>query len=131
MGTERLAAAPPRTVATTDDPRFPLSSALRRPEVPLRLAVCELPAESLVAAAGELDLASAPQLVQTLRPLDRPGAVVTLDLGALTFMDVAGLRALVEARREASRSGAVLRILRPGEAASRVLELTGSLDLVE
>ena len=96
----------------------------------LDVAVCELPPECLVAVAGELDLASAPKLVGTMRGLDRAGELVTLDLRALTFIDVAGLRAIQDARRIASEAGRRMLILGPTEPAARILELTGTLDLV-
>ena len=48
----------------------------------LWLAVCDVPPESLVTVAGELDLASAPALGNTLRRLDPGCEVVTLDLRA-------------------------------------------------
>ena len=94
------------------------------------LAVVNLPPECLVAVTGELDLAGAPALAGALRGLDRSGELVTLDLRALTFMDVAGLRAVLEARRCACETGRQLQILRPRDAAARVLELTGTLELL-
>jgi anti-anti-sigma factor len=96
----------------------------------LRLVVCDAPPECLVAVAGELDLTSAPALADTLRRLDFRCEVVTLDLRALTFMDVAGLHGLVDARRLARATGRRLQILGPGGDAARVLELTGTRDLV-
>ncbi len=96
----------------------------------LRLAVCVVPPESLVAVAGELDLASAPALSDTLRRLDPGCELVTLDLRALTFMDVAGLRAVVDARNLARATGRRLQTLPPRGEGARVLELTGTRDLV-
>jgi anti-anti-sigma factor len=96
----------------------------------LRLAVCDVPPESLVAVAGELDLASAPALGDTLRRLDPGCELVTLDLRALTFMDVAGLHAVVEARSLARAAGRRLQTLPPRGEGARVLELTGTRDLV-
>ena len=56
---------------------------------------------------------------------------MTLDLRDLSFMDVAGMRVLLDARTVARQAGSCLHILRPGRGASRVLEATGRLDLVE
>ena len=100
-------------------------------DAPLQVVVCDASPECLVAVAGELDLASAPALVRELYLLERPEAVVTLDLRDLSFMDVAGMRVLLEARTVARQAGSCLHILRPGRGASRVLEATGRLDLVE
>jgi anti-anti-sigma factor len=97
----------------------------------LQVVVCDAAPECLVAVTGELDVASAPALMRELSLLERPEAVVTLDLRDLSFMDVAGMRALIDARKVARHAGSCLHILRPGGAASRVLEVTGTLDLVE
>ena len=96
----------------------------------LRLDVCAAPPECLVAVAGELDLASAPALGDTLRRLDPGCELVTLDLRALTFLDVAGLHAVVDARSLARATGRRLQILAPRGEAARVLELTGTRELV-
>ena len=79
----------------------------------------DVPPESLVAVAGELDLASAPALGDTLRRLDPGCEVVTLDLRALTFMDVAGLHAVVDARSLARATGRRLHDPRRPAAKSR------------
>jgi anti-sigma B factor antagonist len=97
----------------------------------LQVVVCDAAPEYLVAVAGELDLASAPELERTLYPLEQPGTEVTLDLRDLSFMDLAGLHALIGARLAATEAGSSLHILGPGAGAVRVLELTGTLDLVQ
>jgi len=129
MGTERLT-GPRLGPSTSPTIRDAVSSAPHRSAPLLDVAVCELPPECLVAVAGELDLASAPDLTGILRGLDRGGELVTLDLRALTFLDVAGLRAIQDARRIASEDGRRLQILGPCQPAARILELTGTLDLV-
>ena len=106
-----------------------MSAASRTSAPLLDVVVCELPPECLVAVAGELDIATAPELARTLRGLDRSGEFVTLDLRALTFIDVAGLRAIQDARRIASEDGRRLLILGPPPRGRAILELTGTLDL--
>ena len=96
----------------------------------LRLAVYDIPPEALVTVAGELDLASAPALGDTLHRLDPGCEVVTLDLRALTFMDVAGLHAVADARSLARATGRRLHVLGPHCDVARVLELTGTRGLV-
>jgi anti-anti-sigma factor len=53
-----------------------------------------------VVLAGELDMASAPALAAALRDARRPLAAprLVLDLSGVTFMDIAGLRAIEGAR---------------------------------
>ena len=96
----------------------------------LELVVLDVPPECLVAVAGELDLATASELDETLRTLDSSGDLVTLDLRALSFMDVGGLCAVLDARRYARKTGRRMQILGPVQEAARVLELTGTRDLV-
>ena len=57
--------------------------------------------------SGELDIATAPQLEEILAEVIRPGAVVTLDVAELGFIDAAGLRVLASAARDVGTSGGV------------------------
>ena len=85
--------------------------------------------------AGELDLASAPELDRQLRELSAttPGRVL-IDLSALEFMDSTGLSVMISAQRSAAANGHRLS-LRPGSTqVQRLFELTGVLarfDFVE
>jgi anti-anti-sigma factor len=96
----------------------------------VRVVVCDVPPECLVAVSGELDVAAAPVLAHTLRRIEFGCEVVTLDLRALTFMDVAGLHALLDARRWARATGRRLQILGPVGGVARVLDLTRTRGLV-
>jgi anti-sigma B factor antagonist len=79
----------------------------------------------VIMARGDIDLESAPSLcVDLLDALDTHREVV-LDLSGVTFMDCAGLRALVHARNHADRRGARLILRRPGAPVLRLLRLTG------
>lgn len=84
------------------------------------------PGPTVVAVTGELDLAGVPTVRAQVRgPLLR-GEPVVLDLGATTFLDVAGVRLLVALSREAAavETGfSVLPALTP--AVQLVLDLTG------
>jgi len=117
-------------VVTSTTRGITVSPAPQSPPPTLRLAVCDASPECLVAVAGELDLASAPALGDTMRRLDPGCEVGTLDLRALTFMDVAGLHAVVEARSLARATGRRLQTLPPPGDGARGLELTGARDLV-
>ncbi|MDW5598492.1 STAS domain-containing protein [Conexibacter stalactiti] len=79
---------------------------------------------TLVAApAGELDLATAPQLIAALRSHDDYERLV-IDLRSLSFMDSSGLRLLVAETDRASRGGYVLQLVRGGPEVGRLLRLT-------
>jgi anti-anti-sigma factor len=72
--------------------------------------------------AGELDVATAPQLSESLEPALRQGGDVTLDLSELSFMDSTGLQVLI--RSALSMDGKGRLILRsPGNLVRTILEL--------
>jgi anti-sigma B factor antagonist len=78
-----------------------------------------------VRPSGELDLATAPRLFDVLHDARKQQRSVELDLSALTFMDSTGLSGLLEASRAAKADGWNLRIVRPSQPVSRVIEMTG------
>ncbi|MBA2506570.1 MAG: STAS domain-containing protein [Thermoleophilaceae bacterium] len=73
-------------------------------------------------ATGELDFASTPQLEQSLQDAQLQARLVVLDLRDLTFIDSAGVRAVVDASRRAHR----LIVVRGPAAVDFVFDLTGS-----
>jgi anti-anti-sigma factor len=82
-----------------------------------------------VTLEGELDLASAPYLLSRLLPeARRPGGsgrVVEIDVGALTFIDVAGIAALVDVATVTMRGNGVFRLRRPTRQLDRLIGLLG------
>lgn len=80
----------------------------------------------LVTVRGELDLAAAQRLWETLEPLLLPGVLVVLDGTAMTFLDSSGLRVLLQAHKRAESDGAVFRVIAPAPAVLRVLDLAGA-----
>ena len=79
-----------------------------------------------VAAHGELDLATASALDAALRECSRdtPGRLV-VDLSDVPFIDAAGLRALIAARRRQDNAGGELLIASPSRQVARLLEIAG------
>ncbi|GHB51174.1 hypothetical protein GCM10010347_21150 [Streptomyces cirratus] len=61
----------------------------------------------LVTPAGEIDLAVEAELAAVLDSLPDQGAVI-LDMSAVTFMDLTGLRFLLDLRRLTARHGSTL-----------------------
>ena len=55
---------------------------------------------------------------------------VTVEARGLTFIDSAGLQALLRARAAAGEVGAAFRVREPSPTLRRVVELTGTLDLL-
>jgi anti-anti-sigma factor len=74
---------------------------------------------------GELDIATAPELVDLLARLRHHGHAVVLDLAAVTFMDSTGLTTLMDAHFHAERNGWSFSVQRPSPAVRRVFDLAG------
>ena len=79
----------------------------------------------VVRAEGELDLATAPVLVRAasaaLSTSSEPRLVV--DLSAVTFIDAAGLRALLRVADRAAAARRDVMVIEPAGAARRIFEL--------
>jgi|SRR5918992_4325116 anti-anti-sigma factor len=73
---------------------------------------------------GELDLFDAPRLVHEVHPTD-VDSDVRLDLSGLEFVDLGGVRALLEVAAAARSKGFGTRLLNPTRMVSRVLDLVG------
>jgi anti-sigma B factor antagonist len=84
----------------------------------------------VLALVGELDIAAAPVLRRTVVELLSPHLrAVTLDLGALTFVDLIGLRALLEVRHMAAGADVEFRLVSVSEFTLRVIRLVGLVGL--
>jgi anti-anti-sigma factor len=81
--------------------------------------------------AGELDIASASKLKQTLRHAEERARRVVLDLRELTFMDSSGVHAIVDANVRAAVAGRRLVVVRGRSRVDRVLTLTGACDRLD
>ena len=89
-------------------------------------AVTEKVLGDVVVVRGEQDLATASALTEALRRAGaHPGTQIRVELHAVTFMDCAGMRPLVEARESL---GDRVCLWNPSPAVTRLLRLTGVLD---
>ncbi|MFD9692524.1 STAS domain-containing protein [Kitasatospora sp. NPDC059146] len=77
-----------------------------------------------VTACGDIDLATAPELRRSLVAALHAHRDVVLDLSQVTFMNCAGLAALVHARNLADRLGAHLVLRGVGRDLKRLFRLT-------
>lgn len=91
----------------------------------------EGPDRMIVSLIGELDLGAVPALWARLEPLFGPGKLIVLDGERLGFLDSSGLRMLARAASRAARTGTVLRLVAPGQAVRRTLELVGAETLID
>ena len=86
---------------------------------------------SVVAPTGELDIASAPQLLSAVAVLGQPGtSAIAIDLSALTFIDSSGINALRTAVRSANARGVSAIVAAPSERVQKVLELVRIGDIL-
>lgn len=79
-------------------------------------------APSSLAVAGELDLASVPELEAHLAACDGD---VDLDCSGLTFVDAYGLRLLLRTRKDCEDRGAKFTLVEPSRCLRRLLSITG------
>jgi len=76
------------------------------------------------AVRGALDISTVPALQAWLARLD--GQLTEVDLSGVTFFDSSALRALLVARR----NNANVRVIDPSACVVKVLEITGTLELL-
>jgi anti-sigma B factor antagonist len=79
----------------------------------------------IVAVAGELDIATVTQLRECLSSLAASGRPLVADLDRVSFVDSAGISALVGAARRAAAHGASLHAVCAQPHIRRVFTLTG------
>jgi anti-sigma B factor antagonist len=88
------------------------------------ISVRNLPNLHFVTLHGELDVASADGLANSL--VELAGSTVVVDLSDLTFMDSSGIGALVRARNRIRAGGlGELVLTRPGAIVRKALEIVG------
>jgi anti-sigma B factor antagonist len=80
---------------------------------------------------GELDVATAPTLDETLQQAQLQARLVVLDLRELDFMDSAGAHTIVSASLRARLNGGRLVVVRGRPHVDRVFVLTRSCDRVD
>lgn len=84
--------------------------------------VCE------VAVSGEVDLATADELLEQVQPVIARCDRVALDLSGVSFIDSSGLAALMKLRNVATGRGAEFSLMNLTATTQRLLQITGLLD---
>jgi anti-sigma B factor antagonist len=76
-----------------------------------------------VAISGEIDVGTEAHVRQSLlRSIRECPAKLTLDVSGVSFMDCAGLRALLVTRRRAEMRGVFLRLIATSAAVRRIVD---------
>lgn len=84
----------------------------------------------LIRAAGEIDLSSVHALRRELDAARAEAVTVLLDLSGVTFIDSSGLHLLLRASHSSARSDWGFSVVRPSESVLRLIELSGTADLL-
>jgi anti-anti-sigma factor len=100
---------------------------------PFAIEVQDTDDRMLVTPRGELDMATAPELEQTILPRLQQGTWVVLDLRSLDFIDSSGLRVVVGAHRSAEEHGGRFTCVRgaAGTTVHRIVEIAGIDGVIE
>jgi anti-anti-sigma factor len=84
----------------------------------------------IVRATGEIDMSTIVVLRRELDAARAGAATVLLDLSGVTFMDSTGLHLLLEASRSSAVSDWGFFVVRPSRAVRRLIEVSGTADLI-
>ncbi|MGW0432552.1 STAS domain-containing protein [Micromonospora sp. NPDC003197] len=85
----------------------------------------------VVSIAGELDMATAPQLQdQITDQLDKGHTRLVFDLAELSFCDSTGLSVFVRAKNSSDEAGGVVRLAAPQRGVLRILEVSGLVEVL-
>jgi anti-anti-sigma factor len=90
----------------------------------LTVEVRKEPGHVLVTVAGEVDIATVPQLRERLAAPAASGRPLIVDLDGVTFIDAAGLRVLASAARRAAARGASLHAVCARHQVHRLFTIT-------
>jgi anti-sigma B factor antagonist len=92
----------------------------------LELSVDEQPDETVVAAVGELDVNTAPELRERLVGLIGTGTKkICVEMSGVTFVDSTALSVLVSALKRLRQADGDLQLASPNPSVRRVFEITG------
>jgi anti-anti-sigma factor len=117
-----------------DPQQVPLvASRAARPDRPFAFVVtCSHSGDAAwIDVTGELDIAAAPRLEQTLLEARARARLVVVDLHHLTFIDCAGVHAVVDAGAQALLEGRRVIVTGASPTISAVFSLTGTAHKIE
>ncbi|MEV3987363.1 STAS domain-containing protein [Streptomyces sp. NPDC049837] len=80
--------------------------------------------DTVLTVSGELDIATGEELRSRLHAALAQSHTVLLDLSGVTFLDCAGMRVLLWARRQAAATGVRLLLYAPSPAVDKILRTT-------
>jgi len=100
-------------------------------EAPLSVVAAVDNGVARITIRGELDLDRADVVADQLSDLPAQGVTaVVIDASGLSFIDSSGLRALLTAREQLEEAGVSLQVTDLSPAVERVLDITGTRELL-
>ena len=97
----------------------------------LKIAISDQPGWTVLAPAGEVDLATVGQLEEAINGSINGQNHIAIDLSAVTFMDSTGLRALLTSHETMSSAGRRLALVVSGGPVNRLLDISGVAQTLE
>ena len=91
----------------------------------LVIQLTHLDGAAVLELRGEIDLATAPRLRESVLQARELGVPVVLDMSLVTFMDSSGINALVRASGVDCGAPSPIQIQRPSDRVRHVLSMTG------
>jgi anti-sigma B factor antagonist len=89
-------------------------------------------AVTVLAVSGEIDINTAPQLLQALAELDGAARqALVLDLSAVSFLDSSALGALVGAQKEIAAAGGRLTVVCADPKVLRIFSITRLTEVID
>lgn len=86
----------------------------------------------VVSVAGELDMATAPQLQDHVTDLLEQGHTrIVFDLDKLSFCDSTGLSVFIRTKNSCDESGGVVRLAAARRGVLRILQVSGLVEVME
>ncbi|MGH3940776.1 MAG: STAS domain-containing protein [Pseudonocardiaceae bacterium] len=88
--------------------------------------------DRVVVVVGEVDLATAPRLRQTILDLltEEPPLGIRIDLTEVSLLDSTGVFVLIDTYKRAKTRGVPLTVENPQQIVRRVLEICGLLEIL-
>jgi anti-sigma B factor antagonist len=90
-----------------------------------------VPEGAVLTVAGSLDMATADQLEEAVRPCVRAGGVVIVDLAGVSMCDSTGLGAIVRVHRQAKAEGCQVAVRAPRPYLAALFAMTGLNKVIE
>jgi anti-anti-sigma factor len=103
-----------------------------RSRMSLTVSTEQRPPVVVISVAGELDMATAPQLqTQITELLEQGHARLVFDLAEVSFCDSTGLSVFVRAKNSCDEMDGIVRLAAPQRGVLRILQVSGLVEVLQ